>query len=1287
MNYTREQSLALCTDRYISVTANAGSGKTRVLVDRYFDILLNGENDLPIDSREVVAITFTRKAASEMLAKVVKRIESEIKLATDSKKLKKLKKIRENLIYAKISTIHSFATSLLRDYPIEAGVLPTFSELSKADEIRLYDNAINEVIERRFEIPEKKEELFELYNTLTRNKVDELIKLCLNEAENLSSIQEFYNQSDDVILFFYTNTIDELIIHDLIQLIANLSIVIDDAIFLIKIKDKDYIKFIDTAKQILALIHIPEISCSNYKDVYNEIAVLTKTKFGSSYFITKAFKLLIVNENFTLKTYKDDFKKIGELIDLVNYEDDLLKSIKTSRIIMDLVLEIYSISSEKKIEAGYLDFNDMILKVDSLLDNEEALAQIKKRMKYILVDEFQDTNPLQYSLIKKLCPKLVNSEIEDDINLFIVGDSKQSIYAFRSADVRVFKEATKNIATVNEHSFANNLINENILLNDKVIESNQIESLGNITLSASFRLSPVVATFVNLVCGSIMAKYTILNNNEVIDNDEDSFDFEVPYSSLVYARNSKEFISKFDKLENKILDYEFGSVSFLFNVIDKTKKDEVEINYSSENTNTEASENGSEEEIDINEGEMIARLILDMVSGNQQYSLVDNGIRIQPNYGDIAILSRSKTIFKTITNSLIKYNIPYKLHSGSGFYEAQEIVDVINYLRFIQNNNDDIAFVSLLKSTFFGLNDTDLFRISKTEGNSFWDKFQNYSKNIVDNSEEFQPILNAETVLINILDIALRVPLVHLLYKILNVSDWYGAIQRSNSAEQINANIRKLISFARSYDEKGFKNLFDFINDLEILADDTQEAEAAFITGENVVNMMTIHAAKGLEFPIVILANANNRGHYGDSYHINSEFGISFKYPVLNKKNIPELTSLHNFILAARVQNFSDIAEEKRILYVAMTRAKEHLVISSTIKKGKSGWGSLYKQLIMITDGMGFDLENYDGQEEKYSINIDNSIDVLYENEQVRLNFEFPVTFLNYENYIPEMIAQQNNKIPIPEILEVSIKPGTVESNISATKLLHYINDKDAFIQKYVLGLPSEDLLNSNLGLELTAHSLDNDEDVDDLLEDKADSKGIAAGNYIHNLLERITFWIDEDLEILNTNLKNEIEDLSKKLKTKFSEKLKKRLFDESINLCQTKLLKQFKSKLPNSRAEVSYHIPFDYDIISATFDLLIVNEKDEWEIWDWKSNQANFKEDLIYLGNHYEIQMKLYSYFNYLINPNQNKYIARLLFTRRAEIDGLDEYWTVKFEWNKADMDNFKEYLGKLLLEMKSLG
>ena len=163
MAHTREQKLSLAKDRPQCVTANAGSGKTRVLVDKYIDILLNGIDGRKVIPNELVAITFTRKAASEMLAKVTKEFNKLLQNEQDPKKIGKLKIIRENLINANISTIHSFAGKILRDFPIEAGVAPNFTEISDYEKRIILQDAILSVIEDWLDDQYKKVKFYNLF--------------------------------------------------------------------------------------------------------------------------------------------------------------------------------------------------------------------------------------------------------------------------------------------------------------------------------------------------------------------------------------------------------------------------------------------------------------------------------------------------------------------------------------------------------------------------------------------------------------------------------------------------------------------------------------------------------------------------------------------------------------------------------------------------------------------------------------------------------------------------------------------------------------------------------------------------------------------------------------------------------------------------------------------------------------------------------------------------------------------------------------------------------------------
>ncbi|MCK5742854.1 MAG: UvrD-helicase domain-containing protein, partial [Chlorobi bacterium] len=200
MKDTAEQSLAQSFDRHLSVTANAGSGKTRVLENRYINLLMNA--DINNDPRKITAITFTRKAASEILIRIADNLDDKYRNAESIRESQKILRIREKLQSAPISTIHSFCSSLLRDFPIEADINPNFAEINDADKIRITGEAINNLFEDYLEGDDGQRELIKnIFGLYGRSKVETYIRNLLNHSELMPVIIDFYdNNSDEKII-------------------------------------------------------------------------------------------------------------------------------------------------------------------------------------------------------------------------------------------------------------------------------------------------------------------------------------------------------------------------------------------------------------------------------------------------------------------------------------------------------------------------------------------------------------------------------------------------------------------------------------------------------------------------------------------------------------------------------------------------------------------------------------------------------------------------------------------------------------------------------------------------------------------------------------------------------------------------------------------------------------------------------------------------------------------------------------------------------------------------------
>ena len=498
-----------------------------------------------------------------------------------------------------------------------------------------------------------------------------------------------------------------------------------------------------------------------------------------------------------------------------------------------------------KLSQGKLDFNDLQLKTRDLLrSNEEIRQKVIERYKYYMVDEYQDTNELQYDLVMLLTNELENA------NLFIVGDPKQSIYGFRGADVRVFERAKK-------------------VLRAKAGEE--------ISLKENFRSLHGPIGFVNHFFYRLMG-----------DGDEN--EFEVSYESLTKARST---------------DVD-GAVQILL---------------------------GEQGDETANEYALVARHIKSMRAKEEKvWERSDNGAEVERpiEYGDIAILIRSRRHLPDIEHALLEAGIPYLTTGGIGFYQRQEIYDIWNYLNFLSAPaKNQTSLVGVLRGPAFGISDTELYEISLQTEENFWDKAQKYP-------ERSDGLCCAIATLKRHIQIAHRMPVNRLILTIVNETGMIGTLKTGKQGQQRWANYQKLLELARNFDgDENRQTLPDFIEFLDILiTEEPREGQAPVEAGSGAIQIMTIHAAKGLQFPVVMLPCLDRGGQSDREPFIDETLGIGFS--PLNpdkgyKKTEPRIVT--------RMKDRSrekENAEKKRLFYVGATRARDRLILSGTLtEKGK----------------------------------------------------------------------------------------------------------------------------------------------------------------------------------------------------------------------------------------------------------------------------------------------------------------------------------------------------------------
>ena len=1302
---TKEQIEATKIGTHIALSANAGSGKTKVLTERYLKIILEEIENNPNIIRQIVAITFTEKAASEMLERVVKQVDElfeeymkKVENAENENQKKKFRQIKRKLSYAKIMTIHSFCLQILRDYAIDAGLEPNFKTLSTVESHLIKQEAISNALAKILNEDSLNENSFDkknedykeiLFTHYSPKEIKKIIKLLLQKSDIFETVSEIYKDEKK-----YFNDIFETvknIFPDFIDVLKNSLDNIDENIFEKLWTEKGTPNGKNIAENLQNQIF------SDYENLKNEFKnpqnnflqfdIFTKNLIelcslkadGLNFYIAKLFKKTNSENIFEL-----NFNGKIEILNASEYRKKLVEILNATTVneillqfnLAKIILEIAEITSEEikkqKLKLNGIDFDDMLQITRKLLiENPEIAKNISSEFSNIMVDEFQDTNNSQYEIIKSLVPSLnfsqENSEknsSKESLKLFIVGDEKQSIYRFRNADVEVFQQAKNEIIKSNEKFFKNEL------------QKNELQKSGNLNLTATFRMLPAITAWTNKVCGNVFSEFY---NSKNCDENNIS---KIEYSDLVCGRNSKYYLEKIQ--QNTELSSDFGSIKFLLTV---NKNISNEINSDEKNNFDDTVE---EENPTPQESELIANYINFIVNGDSKNCQIQKEIDgkivgIKPEYSDIAILFRSRTKLFHLVLELIKKKIPFSLASGSNFFTEQIIYDLTSYLRFLNNPQDNLALLGVMLSPFFGLNYVDVLNIftdsfnenKQLESNkSLWKKVQLFCSSNDFNNENFanEKILFLRNELEKQIEISQTVTITHLLRTLLNSGVWMSDLIENPAKNHILQNVEKFISLAREFQNRGFSNLNDFVKELEILSEISTNNETTEQKNENAVTLQTIHSSKGLEFPIVILYNTSSGINPIKLPIISKKFGVVFDSPKIFEADIlKERGKTLPCILASENEMKLETAENIRLLYVALTRAKDHLIISANIKETKNGFSIKENSFFgQIFQSLNFDDETVkelifsDEKKIKKSLNCELK---LLNDETVIKNISLNIELINAvyntvnENKITKNISEnflKTKNIIIDNSLEFSEKNKFFSfSKLNQRKKIQENNkfEKENFI-KSVLGFQNFDLNFSD----------ENNFNNSTITVVNTDLTGSEKGTVFHNILQKINSWYDFSTDSFNelflTNLiDEEIIDL------KIEQEIDKKIFLEQFkNIIKTKLIQQYKSNLKNAIFEKKLQIPIGENFYSGIIDLMVKDENGDFEIWDWKTNKVENSTTVSILAENYKLQMQMYVYFLMHLFPNQKQYKARLLFAELATVAAENSDWTVEFNFTVAD-------------------
>jgi ATP-dependent helicase/nuclease subunit A len=881
--FTDSQKLACDLSRHIAVTAGAGSGKTSVLVERYLWCLQNNGYQV----RRIVAITFTEKAAGEMLSRIRAAILEYIRRGFGDPA--RWEDVLEHLSLAYISTIHGFCQRMLREFPVEAGVDPNFEVFDEAEARICLTHLIDEDIRRRAaDYDDDLATLANLWRPGTLRNI--LLRLLAFRDTSLPWAEQMLGETFPDYRQRLRDLLDELEARGIRRLAADS-------------------RWRDTIAAIAALIPVGDSSkltarCRNILDYDREFRTQTSREEQlvtlrmlrrDCRMITPSKKWKADDRNVRLKAALDQLKTLYDAaLPALEFRDGLEQNgFQAQQALARVFLDVHARYQQEKRRRHVLDFDDLQERALALVSTPRLQAALARRYDYLMVDEFQDTNQVQWAIIRQLG---MEHGAYAPAKFCIVGDEKQSIYMFRGAEVAVFGQVRRDLQQANLAHDALAVPPRIPPRGERPVVQPQ-QQTGELIMADNFRSTPALIAFFNHLFAHLFLS--------AFDPDRP---YDVPRQNLLAARQPTKRDERFARLRETI-----APIELLLN------------------TPTNAADDDEDEPV------LVARRVRELA----------DAVR----YEDIAILLRTRTRLKDFEDALRQSGIPFVVAGGIGFFQQQEIYDLANLLRFLVDARQDIALAGVLRSPLFNLSDDQLLFIAsytvKDRPLTFWDKLGACARAPEVIPEELQPAAfpAAYTLLTEWQAQADRAPITHLLREVFEATGLYGLLAVGPRQTQSRINLEKLLEIARAFERAGFQTLSDFVAYLDLLIEmEEREGEAQLnVEGINAVRLMTIHAAKGLQFPVVIVPELERPFNYGlaDPLYLDQYRGGGATFAAVGIKALdpeqndaPENTLLREYLKHLNAEKTD--AEMKRLLYVACTRAQEHLALSGAMAEGGS---------------------------------------------------------------------------------------------------------------------------------------------------------------------------------------------------------------------------------------------------------------------------------------------------------------------------------------------------------------
>lgn len=1166
---TPQQKAALNLTHNIAVSAGAGSGKTRVLVERYLKIL---EANPELQAKNIVAITFTRKAASEMRERIRQRISELMPDSTPDSK-ERYTRILDELPWAPIGTIHSFAAGILREFAISAGLDPSFSIVEE-------DSSIDPGVEAA--------------------------KMALRRAEH--DLPEIYQRA---MRFFRYKTLEDHLAMLAVQpdIVAVMQRQIDNPFDAVAFY-REALDGFDSAYWVRRLGELLNQTSGNEHDRVAELIeqLVTVQNSVSPEQIEAGMKAL----KEALFTTKDEprktssiFPKTGYVVEELQQELEFLPEIcrinpmgeKFAHQALQVLYSLAKMAVDERDRirryTAMLTFDDLERLTWLLLtQNKDAdiiRNTLQNRYRYFMIDEFQDTNPMQWQMLKPLVTDTKGRLLKD--RLFIVGDPKQSIYGFRQADVTVFRNVRNKIIADNKHHAPTFHVEQAVP--------------GDVTIDRNFRSRQAILQFTDIVCGQVMT---------------DGKNYEIAYEPLAFGRNVEN-----DRPEDT------GQIALLI----------------------PPQSNGSDDEDDLqNTAEAGQDPWVELLVGHIKQTNAQGVF----DWKDITVMFPARTRLEILMQAFKKAGIPFTVYKGVGFWQAPEIRDLIALITWLADVENRTALYTVLRSPMFGLSDEALLILADK-----WSRFPTDSDEmtidqIVDDLRwpDTDSVKLAYHILTEARQSAGIMPLAHILGTVLTASGGWGSYKAEDDYGQVIVNIEKFLDNVTILDREGVAPLWETARILAEYQESIREEEATMTkSADNCVTLMTIHAAKGLEFPVVYLTGIEQPiRSYPGPLLIDSIQGVGLRLEQLNP-DMPAYET-YRYVQLKKEAERREIAERKRLMYVAFTRARDRLYLVNTEKS------SIFKpkpEKSRMADWIGSALN--------ISVEVMESghVEIAVDNSDC-LSIECITS-------VPPVEPQEHEYPSLDEALSIVQACSSVEpvapiataptadigaEPVAVTTIRDFLVNRDEYIKKHVL------------------HMVDYFRVVE---SDPTREAALALGNAYHRLME-----LHPDLNVKAVRIASEaLEADLTLLEMEERDDILGR-FDQMVTQTRDWPMHSVLARNQGYH-EVPFNIYLDNGVVHGIIDLLVKIDG-TWHVVDYKTDRKPPAEPLeTWLEQHRNehcFQMSVYALAVRNINPKNSADIPVTIYF-------ADVGEALRLKFSSKELDELSKELNETLKTMRSMG